>query len=104
MCIKIDVEQNAFLKFFPLNLETNRIVLTDESNPEDNLPPVKILRLFLLKIMKFSTCKTFISYKILKLNTHDTKMELEQIIKLLQFTDHSRVDLLSVFLTFCNKR
>ena len=30
MGIKIDVEKNAFLEFFPLNLETNSIVLTDE--------------------------------------------------------------------------
>ena len=55
MCIRIDVEKNAFLEFFPLNLETNPIVLTDESNPEDNLPQGKILTLFLLKVMKFST-------------------------------------------------
>ena len=103
MGIKIDVEKNAFLEFFPLNLETNPIVLTDESNPEDNLRQGKMLTPFLLKIMKFSTCKTFISYEILTLNTHDTKMELKHIIKLLQFTDHLRVDLLSVFLIFCNK-
>ena len=55
MCIRIDVEKNAFLGFFPLNLETNPVVLTDESNPEDNLPQGKILTLFLLKVMKFST-------------------------------------------------
>ena len=103
MCIKIDDENNAFLEFFSLNLETNPIVLTDESNPEDNLPQGKILTLFLLKIMKFSTSKTFISYEILTLNTQDTKMELKHIIKLLQFTDHSCVDLLSVFLIFYNK-
>ena len=72
MCIKSDDEKNAFLKFFPLNLETNPIVLTDESNLEDDLPQGKILALFLLKIMKFSTSKTFISYEILTLNTHDT--------------------------------
>ena len=99
MCIKSDDEKNAFLEFFPLNLDTNPIVLTDESNPEDDLPQGKILALFLLKIMKFSTSKTFINYEILTLNTHDTKMELKHIIKLLQFSDH----LLSVFLIFCNK-
>ena len=103
MCIKSDDEKNAFLKFFPLNLETNPIVLTDESNLEDDLPQGKILALLLLKIMKFSTSKTFISYEILTLNTHNTKMELKQIIKFLQFTDHSRVDLLSVFFIYCNK-
>ena len=100
---KTDAEKNTLLQFFPLNLETNPIVLTDESNPEDNLPEGKILTLFLLEIMKFSTSKTFISYEILTLNPHDTKMELKHIIKLLQFTDHLRVDLLSVFLIFCNK-
>ena len=100
---KTDVEKNTFLEFFPLNLETNPNVLTDESNPDDSLPQGKILTLFLLEIMKFSTSITFISYEILTLNTHDTKMELKHIIKLLQFTDHLRVDLLSVFLIFCNK-
>ena len=55
MCIRTDVEKNAFLGLFPLNLETNPIVLTDESNPDDNLPQGKILTLFLLKVMKFST-------------------------------------------------
>ena len=100
---KTDVEKNTFLEFFPLNLETNPNVLTDEFNPDDSLPQGKILTLFLLEIMKFSTSKTFISYEILTLNTHDTKMELKHIIKLLQFTDHLRVDLLSVFLIFCNK-
>ena len=54
MCIKIDVEKNAFLEYFPLNLETNPIVLTDQSNPEDNLPQGEMLTLFLLKLMKFS--------------------------------------------------
>ena len=100
---KNDVEKNTFLEFFPLNLETNPNVLTDESNPDDSLPQGKILTLLLLEIMKLSTSKTFISYEILTLNTHDTKMELKHIIKLLQFTDHLRVDLLSVFLIFCNK-
>ena len=100
---KTDVEKNTFLEFFPLNLETNPNVLTDESNPDDILPQGKILTLFLLEIMKLSTSKTFISYEILTLNTHDTKMELKHIIKLLQFTDHLRVDLLSVFFIFCNK-
>ena len=54
MCIKIDVEKNAFLEYFPLNLKTNPIVLTDQSNPEDNLPQGEMLTLFLLKLMKFS--------------------------------------------------
>ena len=100
---KTDAEKNTLLQSFSLNLETNPIVLTDESNPEDNLPEGKILTLFLLEVMKFSTSKTFTSYEILTLNTHDTKMELKHIIKLLQFTDHLRVDLLSVFFIFCNK-
>ena len=100
---KTDAEKNTLLQFFSLNLETNPIVLTDESNPEDNLPEGKILTLFLLEVMKFSTSKTFTSYEILTLNTHDTKMELKHIIKLLQFTDHLRVDLLSVFFILCNK-
>ena len=100
---KTDAEKNTLLQSFSLNLETNPIVLTDESNPEDNLPEGKILTLFLLEVMKFSTSKTFTSYEILTLNTHDTKMELKHIIKLLQFTDHLLVDLLSVFLIFCNK-
>ena len=103
MCIKTDDEKNTFLEFCPLNSETNPFVLTDESNPEDNLPQGKMLTLSLLKIMKFSTSKTIISYEILILNTHYTKMELKHIIKLLQSTDHSRVDILSVFLIFCNK-
>ena len=55
---------NALLYFFPLNLVTNPIVLTEESNPEHNLPEGKILTLLLLKIMKFSTSNTFISYEI----------------------------------------
>ena len=100
---KTDAEKNTLLQFFSLNLETNPIVLTDESNPEDNLPEGKILTLFLLEVMKFSTSKTFTSYEILTLNTHDTKMELKHIIKLLQFTDHLSVDLLSVFFILCNK-
>ena len=83
MCIKIDVEKNAFLDFFQLNFETNPIVFTDESNPEDNLPPGKILNLFLLKIMKFNTSKTCNSHEILKLNTHETKMKFKNILKLL---------------------
>ena len=91
MCMKINDKKNAFLESFSLNLETNLIVLTDESNPEDNLPQGKTLTLFLLKIMKFSTSKTFISYKILTLNTQDTKMERKHIIKLLQFADHSKM-------------
>ena len=103
MCIKTDDEKNTFLEFCPLNSETNPFVLTDESNPEDNLPQGKMLTLFLLKIMKFSTSKTIISYEILILNTHYIKMELKHITKLLQSTDHSRVDLLSVFFIFCNK-
>ena len=103
MCIKTDDEKNTFLEFCPLNSETNPFVLTDESNPEDNLPQGKMLTLFLLKIMKFSTSKTIISYEILILNTHYTKMELKHIIKILQSTDHSRVDILLVFLIFCNK-
>ena len=45
---KTDVEKNTFLEFFPLNLETNPNVLTDESNPDDSLPQGKILTLFLL--------------------------------------------------------
>ena len=103
MCIKTDDEKNTFLEFCPLNSETNPFVLTDESNPEDNLPQGKMLTLFLLKIMKFSTSKTIISYEILILNTHYIKMELKHITKLLQSTDHSRVDILSVFFIFCNK-
>ena len=103
MCIKTDDEKNTFLEFCPLNSETNPFVLTDESNPEDNLPQGKMLTLFLLKIMKFSTSKTIISYEILILNTHYRKMELKHITKLLQSTDHSRVDILSVFFIFCNK-
>ena len=92
--MKTDDEKNIFLEFCPLNSETNPFVLTDESNPEDNLPQGKMLTLFLLKRMKFSTSKTIISYEILILNTHYTKMELKHIIKLLQSTDHS-------VLTFC---
>ena len=103
MCIKTDDEKNTFLEFCPLNSETNPFVLTDESNPEDNLPQGKMLTLFLLKIMKFSTSKTIISYEFLILNTHYIKMELKHITKLLQSTDHSRVDILSVFFIFCNK-
>ena len=103
MCIKTDDEKNTFLEFCPLTSETNPFVLTDESNPEDNLPQGKMLTLFLLKIMKFSTSKTIISYEILILNTHYIKMELKHITKLLQSTDHSRVDILSVFFIFCNK-
>ena len=103
MCIKTDDEKNTFLEFCPLNSETNPFVLTDESNPEDNLPQGKMLTLFLLKIMKYSTSKTIISYEILILNTHYIKMELKHITKLLQSTDHSRVDILSVFFIFCNK-
>ena len=71
MCIKTDIENNEFLEILPLHLETNPIILTDESNLQDNLPQGKILTLFLLKIMKFSaTSRTFISYEILKLSTH----------------------------------
>ena len=88
MCIRTDFERNIFLAYFSLNWEINPIVLTNESNPEDNeyegnLPLGKILTLFLLKIMKFSTSKRFFSYEISKLNTHETKVELKFIITLL---------------------
>ena len=52
-----------------------------------------ILTLLLLKIMKFSTSKKFISYEISKLNTHETKIELKYLMELLWFTDRSRAQI-----------
>ena len=42
MCMRADVEKNAFLEFFPLKFRNQPIVLADESKLEDNFPQVNL--------------------------------------------------------------